>query len=432
MKLIDNIIQVPYTLITFSAAQLSTMLKVTLIEKYGIFDFKSFSRESSEDNVKDRFPEIYEYQNFFIMRRNDESFLLLDGFRRLLLYKDLPTFDITVRVYEESDLPQEKLLKLMLMLNHTKFVGGNGRYYDKGFNQLLYIMYGFKPNEMEKLFEGYITQEEETVEGSYYSSYGENADKLVNSHERLVHPKAIEDLQFLYALSKARPVTNGLKFLGTVIYNTRLRNPEIKFDLNQFLSLTDNAVVKKLEGSGPSTHGAREVATLKKLMEMYVNAIKTMCGEEIEETFAEAIERFKSLKADLKKKNKNLILLGSRNSWQQKDAIVKYLLDNKKSPKIYTLVKPMLDYDPLLKTGLYEEFYINSLRISSHLMSTNYYYSFEFNGEKYHVDSGFNGGYKVSDQSSHSKTMKKNEVEFFIDLNEMTDFDVEINDKRRN
>ncbi len=433
MTLIDNLIQVPYSLITYPASQLATMLKVTLIEKYDVADFSSFSQERSEDNVADRFPEIYEYQNFFIMERLDGSFLLLDGFRRLLLYNDLPKFDISVRVYKEADLPQEKLLKLMLMLNHTKFVGGNGKYYDKGFNLLLFTLYGIKPNEMKELFEGYVTQEEENVEGSYYSTYGNKADKLVNSHERLVQPKTIEDLQFLFELSKKRPVTKGLKFLGTVLYNARLKHPEIKFDVNQFLTLTDNELVKKLEDSHPSTQGARETVTLKKLMELYINAIKTMCGEENEETFAEANERVRNIKTKLKKENKNLITLSGKLSWENKDKIIKYIIKNKKSPKLYCVALPSMYGDTLIKPDLYDNIYVESVMLSSYLMSTNYHISLKMEGTEYYSERSFNfKDFRLDEKSgTYHNRGKSSKLEVFVDLEVMTDKKCEIIDKRR-
>lgn len=433
MELIDNLVGVSYTLQKFPATLLSNTLKATLKEKYGVNDFASFSKEASEDNVKNRFPEIYEYQNFFIMERLDGSYLLLDGFRRLLLYNDLPTFNISVRVYKESDLPQEKLLKLMLMLNHTKFVGGNGKYYDKGFNLLLYTLYGFQPNEMENLFEGYINQEEENVEGSYYYRWRGDDNKLENSHDRMILPKTIEDLQFLFALSKKKPVVNNLKFLGTVLFNARMRHPEVKFDVEEFLKLTNNDVIKKLEESKPSTHGAREVGTLKKLMEMYINAIKTMCGEDIEETYAEANERVKAIKAKLKKENKKLIALGSRLSRENKEEIVKFLWNKKKSPKLYCIALPDLEGKNLLKPDLYENITFTTLTLSSHLMSTNFHIDLTMEGNDYYFERAFNfKDFIINERNGtyHSRGKRSN-LEVFVDLGEMTGQPVEIIDKRR-
>lgn len=434
MKLIDNLIGVPYTLKTLPANELSSTLKATLKDKYGVDNFSDFSKERTESNVKDRFPEIYEYQNFFIMERLDGTYLLLDGFRRLLLYEDLPTFDISVRVYKESDLPQAKLLKLMLMLNHTKFVGGNGLYYDKGFNLLLHTLYGFQPNKMEKLFEGYITFEQENVNGSYYYKSSDNSNKLVNSHERLIQPKTIEDLQFLFELSKKKPVTGNLKFLGTVIYNARLRHPDIKFNVDEFIKLTSNDMVRKLEGSNPSTNGAREVAALKKLMEMYINAIKTMCGEGIEETYAEANERVKAIKAKLKKENKNLITLGNRISWENKDKLAKFLFKNKKSPKLYCIALPKIDGGNLLRPDLYENITFESLTLSTHLMAINFHADLRMDGTDYYVHRSFNfKEFRIDENKgqTYSNRGRTSELEVFVDLDTITDKEVEIIDKRK-
>jgi hypothetical protein len=426
MVKLDNLIGVPYTLKTYAVNELSEILKLTLKDKYDIENFSSFSQESSEDNVDVRFPEIYEYQNFYIMERVDGSILLLDGFRRLLLYNNLPTFNVTVRVYKESDLPQTKLLKLMLMLNHPKFFGGNGNYYDKGFNLILFILYGIMPNRMKNIFEGYITCEEENIEGEHYFNY-DNPDKLVNSHYRFLQPKTIEDLQFIYELSQVHPITSKIKFLGTAIYNTRLRNPDIKFNLKLFLELIDNDIVKKLESSNPSVNGLRETATLKKLMEMYINAIKTMCGEEIQETFEEANERYKNFKKVLKSKNKNLIALNDKTTNVNNSKIVKFLAEHKKSPKVYCLVKPNLSGNGLMEVDIYETVYIGEVTLSTHLMSTKTRFHLNFSNNDYPFQS-FDSS--ISNRFG-SGSRKYNRIELFVDLDVVTEFDIKIVDKRK-
>ena len=62
--------------------------------------------------------EIYEYQPFFLLRRKDGTYSLLDGFRRLLWY-NTPNHNINIRVYEEDELTSVQIMKLLVYLRCT-------------------------------------------------------------------------------------------------------------------------------------------------------------------------------------------------------------------------------------------------------------------------------------------------------------------------
>lgn len=298
--MLDNILKVSYELAEWNAQILSKMLKETLRIKYGVEDLEDYSQQGSLDNISETHPEIYEYQNFFVLRRNDGSYLLLDGFRRLLLYDGLPDFNVNVRIYNEKNLTQKDLIKLILMLNHTKFFGGLGKYYDKGFNLLFSILFGFDIIKFENVFEGYVIYEQETTDKRYLSNRtNDNVNKLTNIRERLTEDKTIEDLQFLYKVFQARPMINKFNYFGSLIYNTRQRFPDVKLSVDEFLRLTDDNDIKELEVNCPRLTGVRESDHVNKLMQFYKKAIDLMTGITPEETYVEALERVKKLKATL-------------------------------------------------------------------------------------------------------------------------------------
>lgn len=432
----DNILHVNYELEIWNAIELSEMLKDILKNKYNINDLNEFSNETSQDNISESHPEIYEYQNFFLLKRVDGTYLLLDGFRRLLLYSGLPDIDVNVRVYDENELTTPQLIKLMLMLNHTKFFGGIGKYYDKGFNLLFSILYGFDVNKFFNVFEGYTAYSQVTVDGRYsVNSINRNVNVLTEIREKLVLPKSVEDLKFLYELFKLKPHINNFTYLGSLFFEYRMKYPDVKFSLEEFITLSDTDDIKKLEENCPKPQvGVREADHVKKLMEFYANIVAKMCGEETKETYVEALARVKAIKVKLKK-NKNIIHLNAKTNWEKKKDIGNFIIKNKKSPKVTILVFPNLENNNVIHPDVYDGI-INKMTISNHLMATNlrYYCNMkDIEGFENIENSVFGGTLKkISTNSDYfNRDNSRNDVEIYIDLSETLDNKVEIIDYRK-
>lgn len=422
----DNILGVDYKLERWNAILLSVMLKETLRQKYNISILDEFSKEKSVDNVSEEHPEIYEYQNFFILRRIDGSYLLLDGFRRLLLYNNLPDIIVNVRVYDEASLSQEQLINLMLMLNHTKFFGGIGKYYDKGFNLLFSILFGFNINEFSEVFEGYVIYSDTIVgDSSRYSSLNEQAKRKIIKY-RLVEPKTIEDLQKLYQLFLKKPNINMFNQFGSLLYEYRVKYPNMIFDVDMFVELTNTIDIKKLETDCPNPKwGSRETSHVKKLMEFYRNTISRMLGEEVKETFVESQNRVKTLKANLKK-DKNLTLYSNKLKHDIKKKIDGYIYNKKNSLGLTVIIHPYLGSENI-KPDLYEKFFINRMVLSSHLLSLRIKYEIvsEDGSIKIELDDKYGADLSVDGKRLHNK------VEVYFNTTKKYNNIVEITDYRK-
>lgn len=440
--MLDNILKVSYELAEWNAQILSKMLKETLRIKYGVEDLEDYSQQGSLDNISETHPEIYEYQNFFVLRRNDGSYLLLDGFRRLLLYDGLPDFNVNVRIYNEKNLTQKDLIKLILMLNHTKFFGGLGKYYDKGFNLLFSILFGFDIIKFENVFEGYVIYEQETTDKRYLSNRtNDNVNKLTNIRERLTEDKTIEDLQFLYKVFQARPMINKFNYFGSLIYNTRQRFPDVKLSVDEFLRLTDDNDIKELEVNCPKPSGVRGSDHVNKLIQYYKKAINLMTGVTPEETYLEALGRVKSLKATLKK-NKQLKHIKGKNDYLAKlDLLNDYIIkQNNFSPKLSILIYPGLEYKNIIEPGLYSGV-IKEVSLTKNSFNNRISFKLEFDdpkiGEELNskIEFELDGIFAPKIMFKFGETergSKQNKFEVFYSVVEKTDKKVKIKDLRKN
>lgn len=136
----DNLLNVEYTLGIANALELSTYLKQNIDTDVNYFDRdrkddKTYysSVEKVELALIETPPtEIYEYQPFFLLKNKEGRYILFDGYRRLIKYNAMD-YPIQVRVYDAETLTEEMMLKLLIYLNHFKFYGGSGQYFDRGF-----------------------------------------------------------------------------------------------------------------------------------------------------------------------------------------------------------------------------------------------------------------------------------------------------------
>jgi hypothetical protein len=159
----DTVIGADYELqLVSSALQLSEQLKKTY-KSIGI-DFRAFNTDSDGGDVSKNPPtEIYEYQNFFLLKKENGDTVLLDGFRRLLWY-NAPNTPILVRTYKESDLSQSQILSLLINLNHFKFFSSSS-YQERGFGLLLKTVFDIDITKFRDAFDAYLSSD--SIKNSY-------------------------------------------------------------------------------------------------------------------------------------------------------------------------------------------------------------------------------------------------------------------------
>lgn len=334
---IDDHIGSPYGLYRLNAKELSQYLKDKLVEKnidYNQYNpdnnERGYSWEKDENLLVINNPprEIYEYQNFFLLEKEDGELVLLDGFRRLLWY-GAPSTLINVRVYKQEHLSNEKILTLLIFLNHFKFYGGGGAYYDRGFALLLRTVFGLNINKYRAAFNAYLTS---TKTRSDYSDYDSGSDTANNrsTKERIVNPKFIDDIRFLEAMDAAGQMVN--KFLGATLYKLRGQT-DIVFTAKAFSDIADkNQVLKDLIGKYENrkrNRGADATKIINRILEIYDSVFTQLMGGEGEISYAEKLQDAKEMVAKLKKDKTLLKLTGNRKDWLIERAIAHRLLDNK-------------------------------------------------------------------------------------------------------
>ncbi len=153
--------------------------------------------------------EVYEYQNFFLLEKNNGELILLDGFRRLL-WNDTVDHDILVRVYKESDMTEHLILKLLVSLNHTKFFGGIGNFYDRGFALGMYVIFNIDITKNYKSFNGYLTVSEPKYK--YTSSHLQNEAAHASVLDKVTNISFIEDMRFKKLIFLKWMIFSGLLF----------------------------------------------------------------------------------------------------------------------------------------------------------------------------------------------------------------------------
>jgi hypothetical protein len=294
----DQIYDKDYLMAKINAIELSNYLKknITDVEDYIIKNDNIFEDIS---NLK----EIYEYQNFFLLKKSDE-YILLDGFRRLLVFT-VPDIDINVRIYNYDEFSSKEILNLLINLNHTKFVGSLGFYYDRGVCLALDKLFNINISKYHKVLDGYLRHDD--TKRSYLKNYLKN--KLL--FERLLNDMFISDMEFIQSIYKEDIVFLNDIF-GVLIYNFRKENGNKILNHNDFIELIKNDesfidLHDKVKKYGDN-NSAKSIEVINKLTESYKKVFDILSGKKVELTFNEKIIEYKK-KLDIFKKNKNYIKL---------------------------------------------------------------------------------------------------------------------------
>ncbi len=307
------------------------------LKKAGI-NLEDFNRNKSDELVGNPPTEIYEYQPFFLLRRKDGELVLLDGFRRLLWYNS-PDHQIHVRIYNEIDLTNHDIMKLLIYLNHFKFYAGGGRYYDRGFALGMKTIFGLNIPKYYTTFDAYLTKSD--VEKKYWGESTDDTSDNLNVKERMLNPMFISDMKFIEGLVDTGVMVTPI--MGALVYKMRIEHPDTEFSSEFFLNkVKENTILLNLQekfnkvGDG---YGAEAQKIVNQIVPLYKNIFNEMLGGEIIVTYAEKKDEVKKLIEQHKKDKTYTKLTGSKSGYLM-EIIMKGRLINKKPLNFKCIVHP--------------------------------------------------------------------------------------------
>lgn len=375
----DTLIGADYSLKMVNSRELSKILRSGLEHKS--IDYKKFNDDLYKygkveygETEMDIPVEVYEYQNFFLLEKENGELILLDGFRRLL-WNETVSHDILVRVYKDVDMTTEKILKLLVSLNHTKFFGGIGSFYDRGFALALKTIFNIDISKIYNSFNGYLTVDKPKYEYSVSRLTRDDAHK--STIEKVISTSFIDDMKFLEALQETNVVDMDDVF-GSYISHLRESNPDVILDATDFVSkINKNPLLVKQIKSFKKARDSRGNDIGNKMFEMFTNILLNKEGVK---SFVERQAETKSI-VEAMKKDKTLFCFtgnkklksynNSSNKTKDNKGINAIISDYRKEhgffPKVKVVVMP--SENGLLEEGVYEDFEIKGFKSDSHLMA---------------------------------------------------------------
>lgn len=359
-KQTDNIIGVEYDSARINAMELSNYLKDNLKSKsidYNIFNSDRLTKNNAHEYekmdkavIKNPPREIYEYQNFFLLKRGSE-YILMDGFRRLLWYT-VPDIDVNVRIYDGTKLTNKDMLSLMVNLNHFKFFSGSA-YHDRGFGLFLRSIFGLTISNYIGALDGYLSYNKTKRDWSLYESIDGNT-KNASIKERIVNDHFIDDMAFIEQVTKQGAMMN--RFVGSLIYSVRT-STDVIFDAAKFMKIhKETAALQPLisrYGIVGLTRGAESEKVTNQILEIYGNTMTVMLGGKVIKSYAEQLADCKELTEQMKK-DKNLIKLTNSGYGQELELIIKQKIEAGEKVEFKCVVYPIDEKSPILESGLNE------------------------------------------------------------------------------
>ena len=358
-KMKDNFLGVDYTVATTSAKELSSYLKENI--KNRNLDIESFNRTKyseydKEKEVEKNPPiELYEYQPFFLLKKDDGEYLLLDGFRRLLWYNS-PDHQINIRIYDEANMPADKIIKMLVYLNHFKFYTNGAEYYDRGFALAMKVIFDFNITTFYNAFDGYLSSKE--INKGYGSEWGNSGNqKNITIKDRILNPHFVEDMKFLQDLKEGDQMVNTQ--FGALLYQYRNNNPDVSFNSSEFIKLAKTPTIEKLLVKFGKSSGEHQRNAINELIEEYKNIFDSLLGGEKKETYNDLLNKAKELSANIKKDKAWTKITGNRSIYRIENEIYKFIEETKKSPKFKVVVYPNKDVKyECLPVGVYDDFIV--------------------------------------------------------------------------
>ena len=341
---IDTFLNVNYELVSTNAKELSDYLKENIKNRNLDIDYfnSDKSKESWQINKSDldleKNPpnEIYEYQPFFLMKKENGEYLLLDGFRRLLYYNTPEKQPIMVRIYDEKNLNNQTILKLLIYLNHFKFYGGSGEYFDRGFSLAFKILFDLDVPKIKNIMDGYLNYEKE--EKGFSSDRPEKTTRNNNVKERILNPMFIDDMIFIQGLIENNVLLNAN--LGCLIYKKRVENQNIKFISSDFVKIYNEnknieKIIKKYKRGGTYEREASN-----ELVEEYNNIFGQILGGDVKVSYQDLLDKAKNLSTNLKKDSNWIKITGNREIHKIEKQMEDFVDSTKTSPKFKVVVYP--------------------------------------------------------------------------------------------
>lgn len=351
----DFTLNINYDLLMFNSLELSDYLIKNLDDK-GL-DYKKFNSQLLDYANREveivLTDDIYEYQNFFLLEKENGVYILLDGFRRLLWNKKHNN-NIYVRVYKEKDLDTDKIIKILISLNHSKFFGGIGSFYDRGFALAIYMLFNIDITKFKKSFNGYLLCKDGKYD--YSISKFERADAIKEALNRMLKPSFISDLKFLEKFSEYMNID---EVFGGFIYKIGSEN-DIVFDSASLIEkIENNELLKKQIVSFEKQKDSRKNDIGNKMFEMFSNILLESGDKSYIEKEAETKAIVEALKKDKKWHCYSSKKLRNYDFWQNKtennyglDTIIKnFKTKEGVYPKVKVVVYPNKNGKDLLPYG---------------------------------------------------------------------------------
>lgn len=422
----DNAIGVNYTLVMFNAKELSAHLK-SFLKKSGI-DYNQFNssydyhkkreelygEELEEAKLRKSPPkEIYEYQNFFLMEKENGELVLLDGFRRLLWYNS-PDENIFVRIYKKSDLKDDQILTLLVYLNHFKFFGG-GNYQERGFALLLHTAFGLNANKYSEAFDGYLTKEETEKDYGYDSCTSIEKNERVKN--RIINPMFISDIRFLEELNNAGCMAK--RFVGALVLQKRQESGNKEFSSADFIARAkNNSVLQELMVKLSKKEHDRNY--INQIMEIYMNIFSAMLGKKAEKSYAEKLNECKLLSKEIQKDKAWFKLTGCRDIRYVEEVMEGYIKGGKSAQlKFKCIIFPSESNhkEEYFECGLNEE--VKALRLSSpkdRFSNKEIIVGIKHGKEEFLVGKTFMGNTEYKALRNHDHNYVQQEIDLFVNI----------------
>jgi len=336
----DEVVGADYQLVIEpSALKLSKDLKKAY-KDIGI-NPDEFNTSTDGANVSDNPPaEIYEYQNFFLLERNDGKVILLDGFRRLLWY-NAPNAPVLARKYKQSDLTDQQVLTLMVNLNHFKFFSKSS-WQERGFGLLIKAAFDIDITKFRKAFEAYLSSNE--TKNTYWINKSSGTSQLKTIKDRITNKHFISDMKFIAKLNEEGCMVNH--FFGALVFQERLSSDD-EFDAEKFIELAKDSdvlvdLMKKFKKIGTDT-SAKSQNVVNQIQEIYKNFFIIMSGGEVEKSYAEKVQECKDLRKELNKDKQWTKLTGHKDVYAVERAMMLRLEKEKKKSclEFKMIVKPI-------------------------------------------------------------------------------------------
>ncbi len=259
-------------------------------------------------------------------------------------------YPIQVRVYDEETLSEEMKLKLLIYLNHFKFYGGTGQYFDRGFAMAFHVLFNIDVMLIYKELDGYLTYKQS--KNNYTSNDTRHTVKNLSVKDRMLNPMFLSDMRFIQNLKQSDVFTNSN--IGCFIYETRLKNDEVEFNSDLFITVYNKnknipiAIKKYNRGGSYERDGNNEI------IEEYKNVFGIILGGEVKLSYNDFILKAKELSNDLKKNKSFVKINGNKLDYKYERMILDYYKTHNKSPIFKVVVHPNNNSNDITAVGMFD------------------------------------------------------------------------------